>query len=186
MDDDDRLLQKSSRQFLGCFVHGASELSMRRHPMYGTRPARPAPGHCVGKRSDKGPCRARTSAGPKRDQSIPVVVLLASTSRLAAVVGWTGKADGKTTMNSAIWRHHWLQRKPTTTTAIYQLTDRLHDGHMARVPVDEITATVSEWLADVGAHSPLVDDLARAVRIGDWPTAYALGEYLSVDVAVAG
>jgi hypothetical protein len=89
-------------------------------------------------------------------------------------------------MNSAIWRHHWLQRKPTTTTAIYQLTDRLHDGHMARVPVDGITATVSAWLADVGAHSPLVDDLARAVRIGDWPAAYALGEYLSVDVAVAG
>jgi len=184
MDDDDRLLLKSSRQFPDYFFHGASELSMRRHPMYGTRPARPAPGHCVGKRSDKGPCRARTSAGPKRDQSIPVVVLLASTSRLAAVVGWTGKADGKTTMNSAIWRHHWPQRRPTTT--IYQLTDRLHDGHMARVPVHEITATVSAWLADVGAHSPLVDDLARAVRIGDWPTAYAPGEYLSVDVAVAG
>ena len=89
-------------------------------------------------------------------------------------------------MNSAIWRHHWLQRKPTTTTTIYQLTDRLHDGHMARVPVHEITATVSAWLADVGAHSPLVDDLARAVRIGDWPAAYALDECLSVDVAVAG
>lgn len=24
-----------------------------------------------------------------------------------------------------------------------------------------------------------------AVRIGDWPTTYALGEYLSVDVAIA-
>jgi hypothetical protein len=88
------------------------------------------------------------------------------------------------TMNSAIRRHHWLQRKPTTT--IYQLTDRLHDGYLARVPVHEITTTVSAWLADVGAHSPLVDDLARAVSIGDWPAAYALGEYLSVDVAVAG
>ena len=88
-------------------------------------------------------------------------------------------------MNSAIWRHHWLQGKPTTTTTIYQLTDRLHDGHMARVPAHEITTTVSAWLADVGAHSPLVDDLARAVRVGDWPAAYALGECLSVDVAVA-
>jgi hypothetical protein len=87
-------------------------------------------------------------------------------------------------MNSAIWRHHWLQRTPTTT--IYQLTDRLHDGHVARVPVHEITATVSAWLAEVGADSPLVDHLARAVRVGDWPAAYALGECLSVDVAVAG
>ena len=106
---------------------------MRRHPMYGTRPAPPSPEHSAGKRSDKGPCRAGTSADPKRDQSIPVVVLLASTSRPAAVVGWTVKANGRTTMNSAIWRHHWPQRRPTTT--IYQLTDRLHDGHMARVPV---------------------------------------------------
>jgi hypothetical protein len=96
---------------------------------------------------------------------------------------WQGRRE--TTMNSAIWRHHWLQGKPTTTTTIYQLTDRLHDGHMARVPAHEITTTVSAWLADVGAHSPLVDDLACAVRVGDWPAAYALGEYLSVDVAIA-
>jgi len=45
---------------------------------------------------------------------------------------------------------------------------------------------VSAWLAEVGAHSPLVDDLARAVRVGDWPAAHALGECLSVEVAVAG
>jgi hypothetical protein len=62
-------------------------------------------------------------------------------------------------MTSAIWRHHWLQRRPAPT--IYQLTDRLQDGHMARVPAHRITATVSAWLAEVGAHSPLVDDLAR-------------------------
>ena len=87
-------------------------------------------------------------------------------------------------MNSAIWPRQWVQRKPTTT--IYQLTDRLHNGYIARVPVHEITATVSAWLAEVDAHSPLVDDLARAVRGGDWPAAYALGECLSVEVAVAG
>jgi len=87
-------------------------------------------------------------------------------------------------MNSAIWPHHRLQRRATPT--IYQLTDRLHDGHRARVPVHEITATVSAWLAEVGAYSPLVDDLARAVRVGDWPAAHALGECLSVEVAVAG
>ena len=78
-------------------------------------------------------------------------------------------------MNSAIWRRHWLQRKATPTT--YQLTDRLHDGHAARVPAHQITVTVSAWLAEVGAHSPLVDDLERAARGGDWPIAHALGEY---------
>ncbi len=86
-------------------------------------------------------------------------------------------------MNSVTWRHHWPQRRSTTT--IYQLTDHLHDGHRVRVPADKITATVSAWLAEVGAHSPLVDDLARAVSVGDWPATYALGEYLSVDVAIA-
>lgn len=67
---------------------------------------------------------------------------------------------------------------------IYQLTDRLHDGRIARVPGEEIAATVSAWLAELGAHSPLVDDLARAVRAGDWPAAYAVGEHLSVDVTI--
>lgn len=86
-------------------------------------------------------------------------------------------------MSSPIRRQHWPQRGPTST--IYQLTDRLHDGHMARVPARQITATVSAWLAEVGAHSPLVDDLARAVRFGDWQATYALGECLSVDIAIA-
>ncbi|WP_424736583.1 hypothetical protein [Mycobacterium sp.] len=44
--------------------------------------------------------------------------------------------------------------------------------------------TVSAWLAELGAHSPLVEDLGRAVHVGDWPAAYAIGEYLSVDVTV--
>lgn len=34
-------------------------------------------------------------------------------------------------------------------------------------------------------QSPLADELARAVRIGDWPAAYAIGEHLSVEIAVA-
>jgi len=113
---------------------------MRRHLMHGTRLARLAPGRSAGKRSDKRPCRARTSADPKQDQRNPVIVLLAPTSQPAAVVGWTGEAR-EATMNSAIWPRQWVQRKPTTT--IYQLTDRLHNGHIARVPVREITATVS-------------------------------------------
>ena len=86
-------------------------------------------------------------------------------------------------MNSAKWRHYWRQRRPTTT--IYQLTDRLHEGHIARVPAHQITATVSAWLAELGAHSPLVDDLERAVRGGDWSAAHALGECLSIEIALA-
>jgi hypothetical protein len=85
-------------------------------------------------------------------------------------------------MKSATWRHHWPQRRSTT---IYQLTDRLHDGHTARVPAHQISATVSAWLAELGTHSPLVEDLAHAVDRGDWPAAYALADCLSIEVAVA-
>lgn len=49
----------------------------------------------------------------------------------------------------------------------------------------EIAAIVSAWLAELGAHSPLVDDLARAARVGDWAAAYAVADQLSVDVTVA-
>lgn len=86
-------------------------------------------------------------------------------------------------MKSAIWRHHKPERMAATT--IYQLTDCLHDGHIARVPADEIAATVSAWLAELGADSPMVDDLARAVCAGDWPTAYAIANYLSIEVTIA-
>jgi hypothetical protein len=86
-------------------------------------------------------------------------------------------------MNSPILRHHWPQRRPMTT--IYQLTDRLHEGQMARVPVHDITTTVSTWLAELGAHSPLVDDLAPRCVSGDWPAAHALGDCSSVEVAIA-
>ncbi len=87
-------------------------------------------------------------------------------------------------MYSPTWRPHWPQRGPATT--LYQVTDCLHDGHTARVAANEITTTVSGWLAELGAHSPLVDDLERAVRGGDWAGAYAIGERLSIRVAVAG
>jgi hypothetical protein len=87
-------------------------------------------------------------------------------------------------MNSPKWMVHWPQRRPTAT--IYQLTDRLHKGHMARVPAHQITATVASWLADLGAaDSPLVDELERAVCGGDWAAAHALGECLSIEIAVA-
>jgi hypothetical protein len=40
-------------------------------------------------------------------------------------------------------------------------------------------------LAELGAHSSQVEDLARAVAAGDWPAVRAIGEYLAVDVTVA-
>ncbi len=82
----------------------------------------------------------------------------------------------------------WLNQGPRRSmrpTTVYQITDRLHDRNVARVSANQVAATVSSWLADLGAHSPLVDELARAVRDRDWPAAYAIGETLSVDVAVA-
>jgi len=81
-----------------------------------------------------------------------------------------------------------LYQKPswgTRPNPVYQLTDRLHDGHVARVSGREIAPTVSSWLAELGARSPLVDELARAVQDRDWPAAYAIGETLSVDVSIA-
>ena len=65
---------------------------------------------------------------------------------------------------------------------IYQVTDRLHEGRTVHVPCHEIGTTVSAWLAELGAQSQLVEDLARAVDADDWPTAYAIGERLSIEV----
>jgi hypothetical protein len=70
--------------------------------------------------------------------------------------------------------------------AIYQIAYRLHEKRTVRVAGDAIATTVSAWLAELGAHSPMAEDLARAVRGGDWPAVYAIGEHLSVDVTVAG
>lgn len=53
---------------------------------------------------------------------------------------------------------------------VYQLTDRLHDGRTVRVQADDIAPTVASWLAELGACSPLVDLLSRAVRDGDCGT----------------
>jgi hypothetical protein len=68
---------------------------------------------------------------------------------------------------------------------VYRITDRLHAGHMAWVSGEEIAGTVATWLADLGAHSPLAEDLSRAVNAGDWPTTHAISDRLSLDVAVA-
>jgi hypothetical protein len=68
---------------------------------------------------------------------------------------------------------------------IYRVSNRLRDGHAVYVPADKIVATVSAWLAELGARSPLVDDLYLAVSAGNWPAAHRIADYLSVDVAVA-
>jgi hypothetical protein len=81
---------------------------------------------------------------------------------------------------SALTRQHRPRRQ-----AVYQITDRLHTGRRALVPGTEISATVSAWLAELGAHSPMADDLAHAVHAGDWPTAHSVSDQLSLDVAVA-
>jgi hypothetical protein len=84
------------------------------------------------------------------------------------------------------FRSRRRQRKTKRPTArMYRVTDRLHDRRTVEVPCDDIVNTVSAWLAELGAHSSLAEDLARAVCAGDWPTAYAIGDRLSVDVTVA-
>jgi len=76
----------------------------------------------------------------------------------------------------------WIGRASCRDVTVYQVTDRLTLGRSVCVPGDEIAAAVSAWLAELGTYSPLVEDLARAARAGDWPAAHALGEHLSVKV----
>jgi hypothetical protein len=78
-----------------------------------------------------------------------------------------------------------MHQRVTHTSPIYRVTQCLRDGRTAEVPGSEIAITVSAWLAELDADSPLVDDLAQAVRAGDWPTVRAIGDYLSVDVTMA-
>ena len=67
--------------------------------------------------------------------------------------------------------------KPSKTT-MYCVTDRLHDGRAVQVPGHQIAPIVSAWLAELGADSPLVQDLAQAARVGDWASACAVGNQL--------
>jgi len=78
-----------------------------------------------------------------------------------------------------------MKQRGGRSRTTYLVRDCLHAGRVVQVQVHEIAATVSAWLAELGAHSPLVDDLARAVLAGDWPVARGISEYLSVDVSIA-
>jgi hypothetical protein len=50
------------------------------------------------------------------------------------------------------------------TMTIYQVTDRLHDRRTVYMRGNEIAATISAWLAELGVDSPMAEDLADAVR----------------------
>lgn len=76
-------------------------------------------------------------------------------------------------------------RHRSTVSTTYTVTDRLHRDRSVQVTADEIMTTVGDWLAQLGVHSPLAEDLSRTVRDGDWPAVHALSELLSVDVTVA-
>jgi len=81
------------------------------------------------------------------------------------------------------WIDVTLRRR--SAMRLYRVSDRLHHARAVAVPGDQIAAAVSAWLAELGAHSTLVDDLAQAARAGNWPEAHAVGEQLSVDVSLA-
>ena len=83
------------------------------------------------------------------------------------------------------FRKSLRQRSAAAPAPVYELTDLLHEGRTARVHAGQIVGTVSAWLAELDIHSPLVEDLGRAVRESNWAAAYSIGENLSVDVAVA-
>ncbi|WP_232064641.1 hypothetical protein [Mycobacterium cookii] len=97
-------------------------------------------------------------------------------------MGSTSRSEGR---HSWSLGHYLHRRAALSPTILYHVTDRLHEGRTVCVPGNAIRPTVSAWLAELGADSPLVDDLAEAVRAGDWPAAHAVGEHLSVYVAVA-
>jgi hypothetical protein len=67
-------------------------------------------------------------------------------------------------------------------TPIFRVSDRVHEERSVTVAAHEIAATVAAWLAELGVQTPLVDQLDSAVSKGDWITARAIADHLSVDV----
>lgn len=64
----------------------------------------------------------------------------------------------------------------------FRVSDRLHEERSVTVTAHEIATTVAGWLADLGVHSPLTQQLADAVGKGDWSTARAIADNLAVTV----
>jgi hypothetical protein len=82
-------------------------------------------------------------------------------------------------------RNRWRWHRPAPDNQLYQVCDRLHEGRTVKVTAPQIACTVGEWLADLGVHSPWVEQLGAAVQAGDWATVRAIGEQLSVDISFA-
>ena len=70
-------------------------------------------------------------------------------------------------------RRHPRTQQGGPAVTMYRVTDRLHAEHSAEVSCHDLAATVTMWLAELGAHTELVD-LARAICAGNRPTAYAI------------
>lgn len=107
------------------------------------------------------------------------------TSSLRAAIGGVFSGAAIFRVRDARLRSQCLHRRKARsapTAKIYEVTDRLHEGRTVHVPCHEIATTVSAWLAEFGADSPLVEDLARAVGAGDWRAADVIGDRLSVVV----
>lgn len=107
--------------------------------------------------------------------------------RLGFVRLYRGRASGVVRSNSRPIKEA-ATRFPKHSSRVemtYYVTDRLHNGRKVAVLGREIARTMSMWLAALGAHSPVVEDLARAACGGDWATACFVGDQLSVGVSVA-
>lgn len=76
----------------------------------------------------------------------------------------------------------WSTRRKGEGTATYVLTDRLQQHHAVCGTAEQITATLLTWLAQLDAHSALVEEFGRSIRHNDWAAAYAIADVLSVDV----
>ncbi|ANE82928.1 hypothetical protein A7U43_14725 [Mycobacterium adipatum] len=76
----------------------------------------------------------------------------------------------------------WSTRRKGEGTATYVLTDRLQQHHAVCSTAEQITATLLTWLAQLDAHSALVEEFGRSIRHNDWAAAYAIADVLSVDV----
>jgi hypothetical protein len=75
-------------------------------------------------------------------------------------------------------------RRRRTATPTYVVIDRLHGRRAVAVSGDRIAETVASWLSELGVQTPLIDALAQAAQHGDWATAHALADRLSVEVWV--
>ena len=69
--------------------------------------------------------------------------------------------------------------------SMYHVNDQLHSGREVCVAADKVADVVSSWLAELGAESPMVEQLSSALAAGQLAVAHDIAAYLSVDVAVA-